>query len=455
MRLRLPLFGKIFIGFWLATIAVLASWQISSHYLESMPARGASERGPLGPPQRFVLQMIYQLQNLEQAELDPLVTRVSAEHEVDIYLLDDNANDLLGRPVPARVRQVAEEVQGRRRRAFLRYRGEHLLAHEIYRPDRGSLRAVFVFRPSRHQFLALLGSNLWLRAALAVLVSGAVCYLLSLLMTRRVKALQIASRRLATGDLDTRLRVRNRGGDETDELARDFNSMAAQLQQRMLAQKRLLADVSHELRSPLARQRVAVALAQENPGNAVKYLQRIEQEAQRLEELIGQLLASQVDDVQLDTHIDMVPLLRQLCSDANFEGAARDKRCLLSCSISEAVVASSGDLLHKSFENILRNALHHTRTDTDVRVQLERSGDDFRICVTDCGGGVAEGELDDIFEAFYRTDTARSRDTGGYGLGLSIARRAILQHGGTITARNTADGLAVTITLPSAAAVAD
>jgi two-component system sensor histidine kinase CpxA len=295
----------------------------------------------------------------------------------------------------------------------------------------------------------MLGSNLWLRIALAVLVSGVVCYLLSLLMTRRVKALQVASRRLATGDLDTRLRVRSRGGDETDELARDFNSMAGELQERMQAQKRLLGDVSHELRSPLARQRIALALAQENPGNATSYLQRIEQETERLEALIGQLLASQAEEVQLDVHIDLVPLLQQLCSDANFEGAAENKRCVLTFDVSEAIVASSGDLLRKSFENILRNALQHTPPDTDVRVELTRSGDVFVIRVTDYGSGVPENELDNIFEAFYRTDTARTRDTGGYGLGLSIARRAIMRHGGSIMAKNAAHGLEVTITLPS------
>jgi two-component system sensor histidine kinase CpxA len=392
--------------------------------------------------------MIYDLQNLEPAELAPLVERASAEHEIDIYLLDKQAKDLLGRPVPPLVVKVAEEISGGRRRAFLRHKGEHLLAHEIYRPGQGTVTAVFVFRPSRHQLLTLLGSNLWLRITLAVLVSGTVCYLLSLLMTRRVKALQLASRRLATGDLDTRLRVRSRGGDETDELARDFNSMAAQLQERMQAQKRLLGDVSHELRSPLARQRVALALAQKNPGNTASYLQRIERETDRLEALIGQLLDSQVEEVKLDTHIDLVSLLQQLCNDANFEGAAQQKHCIFSSDLPEAVIASAGDLLHKSFENILRNALHHTPPGSDVGVQLQRSGDEFRICVADCGGGVPDNELDKIFEAFYRTDTARARDTGGHGLGLSIAHRAITRHGGSITAANTASGLAVTVTLP-------
>lgn len=449
MKLHLHLFGKIFIGFWLATIAVLVSWLISSHYLESLPSHGASEHRPKGPPQRFVLRMIYQLQNLEQADIGPLVARVSAEHEVDIFLLDNTGNDLLGHPVSARVLEVAKEIQGGRRRAFLRNKGEHLLAHEIYRPDVGEMRAVFVFRHSRHQLLSLLGSSVWLRIGLAVLVSGAVCYLLSLLLTRRVKALRVASRRLATGDLDTRLRVRSRGGDETDELARDFNSMAGQLQERMQAQKRLLGDVSHELRSPLARLRIALALAQEKPENAPGHLRRIEQETERLEELIGQLLASQTGDLELDTHIDLVSLLQQLCNDTNFEGANKDKRCIFVHSIPEAVVASSGDLLRKSFENILRNALHHTPSDSEVSVNLQRREDEFRVRVIDCGNGVPEGELDKIFEAFYRIDTARTRETGGHGLGLSIALRAIHRHGGSITAENTGSGLAVTVDLPA------
>ena len=443
------MFGKIFVGFWLATIAVLVSWQISSHYFDDRPAHEALDHRSKAPPHRFVLRMIYDLQNLEETEVAPLVTRASVEHGVDIYLLDQNGDDLLGRQAPANVQLVAEEISGERRRAFLRDSGDHLLAHKIYRPDHGVVRAVFVFRLSRHQLLRMLGSNLWLRIGLAILVSGLVCYLLSRLMTRRVKALRQASRQLASGDLDTRLQVRRRGGDETDELARDFNSMAEQLQERVQAQKRLLGDVSHELRSPLARLRIALALAQENPEKAPGYLQRIEQETERLEDLIGQLLASQAGDLELDTHIDLVSLLQQLCSDANFEGATDGKRFIFTHSVNEAVVASSGDLLHKSFENILRNALHHTEHNSEVGVQLARDGDQYRVCVTDHGSGVPENELDKIFEAFYRTDTARTRDTGGHGLGLSIARRAVLRHGGSILAANTASGLTVTVTLPA------
>ncbi len=448
MRLRLQLFGKIFIGFWLAMVAVLASWLVSSQYFDTNPVRGVIEHRPKGPPQRFVLNMIYELQNLEQSAIPGLIDRASTEHDVDIYLLDRVGKDFLAREVPATVLQLAQRLQGARRRAYETGNGQHMLAHELYRPDRGVLRAVFVFRPPRHLLLGLLGSSLWLRAGLAVLVSGLVCYLLSRLMTRRIGQLQVASRRLATGDLDTRLQVRRQGGDETDELARGFNSMAQQLQERIQAQKRLLGDVSHELRSPLARLRVALALAEKKPEKTPDYLQRIEREVSRLEELIGQLLASQPSEGELDSHIALLPLLEQLCSDANFEGNAQGKRVVFRPAVRDATVASAGDLLHKCFENILRNALRHTRENSEIAVHLDQVGDTARVSITDCGGGVPAAELDRIFEAFYRTDTTRTRDTGGHGLGLAIARRAVLRHGGEIQARNTGSGLAVTITLP-------
>ena len=268
-------------------------------------------------------------------------------------------------------------------------------------------------------------------------------------MTGRLKQLRTASRQLATGDLAARIDVRDRGGDETDELARDFNSMAEQLQERIQAQKRLLSDVSHELRSPLARLRIALALAQEDRAGSADYLGRIERETERLEELIGQLLSTQGDAIELDSHIDLVPLLQQLCADAEFEGSASGARVEFYSDLGQALVASAGDLLHKSFDNILRNALAHTATGTAVQVTLEQLDDDFRVGIEDRGPGVPEDELDKIFESFYRVDTARTRGTGGYGLGLSIARRAIDQHGGRLEAANLAQGLAVTVTLPA------
>lgn len=441
------LFTRIFLGFWLITTAVLASWMLANQYFESRPG-AALEHRPAGPPRGFILRMIYDLQNVEAGELSALIERARAEHEVDIFLLTRQGTDLLERTVPAEALRLAGELRGPRRRAHLNAGGAQLLAFDIYRADQGALHAVFVFRPSAHRLVRLLGNNMWLRIGLAVVVSGLLCFGLSRLMTSRLKALQGASRRLADGDLEARLQVRQRGGDETDELARDFNSMAQQLQGRIEAQKRLLGDVSHELRSPLARLRVALALAQEQPADTARHLQRIERETERLEELIAELLASQSADEMLDRQLDLVALLRQLTADVGYEGTAVGKRVVFRHELERALVACSGDLLRRGLENILRNALQHTPPGTAVLVSLDAVDDQYRLHVEDSGGGVPERELDRIFDEFYRTDTARARDTGGYGLGLAIARRAVREHGGRIQASNTSEGLLVTVTLP-------
>ncbi|MEM8662113.1 MAG: ATP-binding protein, partial [Pseudomonadota bacterium] len=151
---------------------------------------------------------------------------------------------------------------------------------------------------------------------------------------------------------------------------------------------------------------------------------------------------------ELDSHIDLVSLIQQLCIDANFEGTPEGKRFSLYTDLQEALVESAGDLLRKSFDNILRNALHHSPKDSEVAIELKQADSHYVVTITDRGEGVPESEVEHIFDAFYRTDTARARETGGYGLGLSIVRRAILQHGGSVTAENTDSGFQVVVQLP-------
>jgi two-component system sensor histidine kinase CpxA len=388
------------------------------------------------------------LQNQPAEDQAGVIEKLQQDTPIRLYLFNEAGVELLDRSPPPAVRQAAAQLSRQRRRAMLDSPDGRVLAHIIVRSDMPPQRAVFVLPHPANKWLGVLGENLWLRLGLAVIISGLVCYGLSRIMTSRLKELQLASRRLAGGELDARIEVRPRGGDETDELARDFNSMASQLQERIYAQKRLLGDVSHELRSPLARLRIALALAQEDKDNEAAHLGRIEREAERLEELIAQLLSSQAGGIDLDSHIDLVELLAQLCADAEFEGAAVDKRVVFRHQLEHAIVASAGDLLHKSFDNILRNALQHTAAGGEVLVTLEAEGRGYHLRFEDQGPGVPEQELNNIFEEFYRVDTARTRESGGYGLGLAISRRAILRHGGTIEAANTGTGLAIDIFLP-------
>lgn len=447
------LFIKIFVGFWLATITILISWMLSTHYFDTRHGDDRA-RGPdklshhTRPPPRFMLRALYNLQHLPENDLRSMIGELRSRHRVQVFLLLADGSELYRRDVPTGVRQMAERLTNENRRAMTSMRGERLLGHLIYRDDKGLIRAVFVLPRPTQGLLRALGENLWLRIALAVMISGLVCYLLSRLMTRRLKELGRASRRLADGDLDTRLVVRRRGGDETDELARDFNTMAAQLQARVNAQKRLLGDVSHELRSPLARLRVALALAEDDADNLPSHLARIGRETERLDELIDQLLSTDVTPAQMDTHIDLVALLNQLCADVGFEGKSQAISTQFDTLLHEAIVASTSDLLHKCFENVLRNALNHSPPGGTILVALREEQSRYVVTVEDQGPGVPPEQLESIFNEFHRVDSARTRESGGYGLGLAIALRAVQRHGGEICAVNCDPGLRITIFIP-------
>ncbi|MEM9255040.1 MAG: ATP-binding protein [Pseudomonadota bacterium] len=450
MPLRGNLFVRMFIGFWLVTIAVLGSWMLASNYFDdrAVPPAADGSQGKPRPPHGFMLRLMYQLESVPLSELPTIVMRARNEQQLEIYLFDTEDREILGQRTPHYIVEALQQLPEGRRRVVLRSPQGRLSIHEVYRRDTGPVRVVFQFQAKRAAVLRVLGGYPGLRVALAILVSGLACYGLSRMMTGRLRELQLASRRLANGELDTRLQVRETGGDETDELARDFNSMAGELQEQIQAQRQLLRDVSHELRSPLARLRLALALAEEQPDASAQHLRRIEHEAERLEDLIAQLLDTRDESLLLESHIDLVALLRHLSEDASFEGGETRNAVSFSTDLQQAIVQSTGDLLHKVFDNLLRNALSHSPEGERVDVGLDAIGDRYTITVRDQGPGVPENQLERIFAEFHRVDSARTRLTGGYGLGLAIARRAVIKHGGSIRARNVRPGLEVIVTLP-------
>lgn len=450
MSLRGRLFFKTFAGFWLATLAILGSWLLAARYFEATGFNNLPQQlsAASNRPPRFLLGLNYDLESIEADRLPDFVAEFERARDVKLWLLQRDGADLLGREPPAEAVALAEELRGRRRRAMTGNENATLFAHDIYNGEIGHFRIVVRVPHPRSRIMRALGPRPGLRLALAVLVSGLLCFVLSRVLTRRIGRLQLATRRLAEGELDTRIEVRSRGGDETDELARDFNHMATELQQRIQSQRRLLADVSHELRSPLARLRVALALAQQQRPEGDDQLARIERETGHLEALIRQLLASRAEHAELDTHIDLVPLLAELCADAEFEFAVRQTPVQFCPAVETAPVLTGGDLLHKAFGNILRNAALHSPESMPIEVSMERIGDTIVTRVIDRGPGVPGEQLERIFDDFYRVDSARDRQSGGVGLGLSIARRAVEQHGGRTEAANLDPGLSVTVTLP-------
>lgn len=292
----------------------------------------------------------------------------------------------------------------------------------------------------------------YLRYAFLLLIALALCYALARYLSSPIGKLREATQRFAGGDLSTRVagRMGNRQ-DELGALARDFDEMAERIESLVTSQQRLSRDISHELRSPLARMNVALEIARQksNNGNA-PLLERIETESKRLNEMISQILTlSKLESGTRDfdkSPVDMKGLVEQIVSDADFEAAAKGKAVKI-LRADECTTFGNENLLRSAVENVLRNAVRYTDKGTTVEVSLESNEKNTTVKVLDHGGGVPEEELQNLFRPFYRVGEARERKTGGIGLGLAIAEQAIYAHQGTIEARNINDGLIVEITL--------
>ncbi|HEX8336134.1 MAG TPA: ATP-binding protein, partial [Pyrinomonadaceae bacterium] len=273
--------------------------------------------------------------------------------------------------------------------------------------------------------------------------------------------LREVTRQVTGGDLSAR--VGPRLGGRRDELAamgHDFDEMASRVETLVGAQARLLRDISHELRSPLARLSVALDLARKRAGAAAAGdLDRIEREAKRLNEMIGQLLAlsrwESNGECQPAESFDLATLVREVAADADFE--AQGRNCSVVITESEACeLKGTPQLLRSAVENVVRNAVRYTAEGTAVKISLRRlwagGAAEAVVAVRDEGAGVPAESLQDIFRPFYRMDDSRTRETGGTGLGLAITERAVRLHGGTVTAANVeGGGLVVKMRLPVSA----
>ena len=228
--------------------------------------------------------------------------------------------------------------------------------------------------------------------------------------------------------------------------------MAERIETLLTSEKRLTQDISHELRSPLARLNVALELAR-NKANpeTIGLIERIGVESNRLNEMISRLLVLSKLETGSENfekrEINLTKIFEQVAADADFEARGNNKSVKI-LQKDNVRVFGSETLLRSAIENVLRNAVRYTKDETTVDVKLAKNGKTAVISIKDYGAGVPEGELDKLFRPFYRVNTARERKTGGIGLGLAIAERAVHAHQGAIKASNTADGLAVEITLP-------
>jgi two-component system sensor histidine kinase CpxA len=453
------LFWRIFATFWAATVFLLLAfaWIATSNFeTEKIPGLGITRLQ--AAMDDLLARTGRELRHDGEAATRQWLRTASGFGPISVYLFDPAGHELLGRTTSAAVSDAATAVFGMPPPSDVPYGdvfdAERLRARTVRTREAGIYATVATLEGS---FLSRLMSRrpswFWQNIAVAMAVSALVSLLLAWYVAAPLQRIRASTRRFAGGDLDARVGPLRFGRTtETSALATEFDAMAERIKALIDSHRRLVRDVSHELRSPLARQRVALELARGGDVAQVNAsLDRIECESDRLEAMLAQALELsrlETANVEMHDHIALDGLLEDVITNADYEGAPRGRKVAL-LDTARIALTGSHQTLYSAFENVIRNALAYTADGSAVGVRLQRAGANAVLRVRDYGPGVPEAELGRIFEPFYRTDTARNRSSGGTGLGLAIARRAIEHHGGTIVARNAdGGGLEIVIELP-------
>ncbi len=453
------LFLKIFLWFWLAMI--IANVALFAAFAITRPT-------PTGRSWRDLTNVTPNAQRAGEiydqegsGALAAFLQERDRRAGINVVFYDVNGNELSGRePPPGATELVAKAAQADD--IEFNFAGPNTLVAKPIVTAKGS-KYFYVANIPRAPFQISLQTQA-LRLLIVLLVGGLFCYALAKYLTTPLQKLRLATNELAEGKLGARVTTKLAGRrDEIGQLGRDFNSMAERLEAMVLAQQRLLGDISHELRSPLARLGVALGLARQRSGAEIKgQLDRIERESDNLNEMISQLLTltrlESGTDGRKKSDVDLAALVREVAEDADFE-AHSTNRSVQVTNVDKCSITGVEELLRSAVENVVRNAIRFTPEGTAVEISLRRQNgqngqnrlpNNFAvITVRDRGRGVPEEALERIFRPFYRTEDARDRQSGGgTGLGLAITERAVRLHGGSVKATNAPDGgLAVELKL--------
>jgi len=448
------LFLRIFLSFWLAmgliiTTSIIVSATVAYQRLQALDAVEPSDLAD---------QAAARLATEGKPGLLAWIGEAEKTHAgLRIFIVGSHGDDILGRTLPDRVKRRIHDIEM-----------SGALGGRQGRPVQDMTRRVPQFVGPGGEVLTLMTTfagyppfavlrtpdvNLTL-LGIAFLFSGLVCWWLARYVSTPVARLQDAARSVAAGNLDARISDQfATRHDELGVLARDFDTMAEYLRSLIASKETLLSDMSHELRSPLARLRVALGLARREGADLPKQLGRIELEAERLDALIGQILhLSTLTSGEPKLHkeqVDLTALLNDVVEDARLEAGAVGKRVDWTPA-GPVLLDADPQLLRSAIENVLRNAVRFTAVDTAVDVALKREDGTLALAIRDHGPGVPDQDLARIFEPFYRVADARDRDSGGTGLGLAITARVVALHNGRVEARNgRGGGLEVELRFPA------
>jgi two-component system sensor histidine kinase CpxA len=435
------LFAKTLLWFLATTAVAIGGFIITT----ALTFRSTEPRGPFGMLLSVqVEEAKHAYETGGQEALSAELAKFQQITEMQVFFTDAKGTDLI-------TGQAHPELLRRQERS--RWRLPYPFGSRrpiIARPDASRQYWLYLVDERRNwAFFFLQPQHLWIIGLVVLL-----CYGFAYHLTSPVRRLRAAVECFGRGDFSARAETNRR--DELGELALSFNQMADRIQTLLSAERRLLLDISHELRSPLARLGVAIELARSGEDRE-SMLDRIQKESERLNELVAELL--QVTRVEGDPSMQKMEtvrldeLLGDLVYDSLLEAKAKDCTLLLKAPL-PVTLTGDEELLRRAVENVIRNAIRYATPGTSVDIELKRSGNVAEICVRDYGPGVPEEALPRIFDPFYRVDSDRNRVSGGLGLGLAIARRSVELHKGKLTARNAHPGLLVTIELPVVSAPA-
>jgi two-component system sensor histidine kinase CpxA len=436
------LFWKFFLSFWLTQAIVIALAVLVANF-----GFGREQIKTFDQLREHAASIAQEAAQTYEAKGAPELNRfLDSQFEATgarFWLFDAQNNELSGNPYTT---GVANAVRG--------VTTPPPISPVVTLPIQGD-KAAYTFagqiRPRRQPRPPL--NALLRQLLLGVIVSGLICFFLAHSLTRPIVQLRGAAQELAVGNLGARVGEGvGRRKDEIGELGRDFDRMAGQIEGLVENQKQLLRDISHDLRSPLQRIRMALELARRGDTSQHSQLDRIERETVRINSFIEQLLTlarlESTESTPTMEPLSINEIVEHIVCEAKLE--AERVGCALSLTaLTQYRLKGNAEVLQSAIENVVRNAIHHGGEGKSVELGIHAERNYAVLTVRDHGPGVPPEALPRLFEPFYRVDSARSLTTGGSGLGLAIAAKAVELHGGSITAHNSApSGLVVTIRLP-------
>ena len=452
-KIKIKLFWKVVVYFWLVLTAIFF-FTLFFTYINSDNIRFRN----LPPHMERILQ------NTEKKlrfyfRKEERIQRRAAPFLRDIFLIDEKGADYFTKLVPELLNALNKKSI-KESRAGIAFRKQKLFfGGKVIKTKIGEFRLYirqpfsFMSRGYFGEFIREFAINLLVAT---FLFSFPLSFWLAWLFTKPIRKLQTAIKDMSK-DLSNkdRLHKLTKRTDEFGDLARDFDQMAIDLGDIISSKSRLLSDVSHELKSPLARMQIALGLAEKKVEyKNIQELNRIKLEADRINQMISGILDySRFDNRSIEINkqkFNLNELIEVLRDDAQFESNKRGINVELFLR-EEIEIFGSKSLIFSCLENILRNAIRYAETKITISAGLDQATKQISIDICDDGKGVAQEQLGKLFDAFYRPENDRARDSGGVGLGLSIAKKAIELHGGNIGAENIKPhGLKISIKLPCA-----